>query len=64
MDHTRGTKRRHWFRRMLGRRTKPRPSDEQISERTLRMFDQAAENFRQGIVGPPVDLERLRRLAS
>lgn len=64
MDHTRGTKRRHWFRRMLGRRTKPRAGDEQISERTLRMFDQAAENFRQGIVGPPVDLERLRRLAS
>ena len=37
---------------------------EEISVRTLRMIDQAAENLRRGIVGPPVDPERLKRLAS
>ena len=63
MGDTHGTKRRVWFR-VLGLRRKPRPSDEQVSERTLRMIDQAAANFRQGIVGPPVDPERLRRLAT
>lgn len=57
------TRRRVWFR-ILGLRRKPRSSDAQVSERTLRMIDQAAVNFSQGIVGPPVDLERLRRLAS
>jgi hypothetical protein len=36
----------------------------EISVRTLRMIDQAAENLRGGIVGPPVDPERLKRLAS
>lgn len=36
----------------------------EISARTLQMIDQAAENLRRGIVGPPVDLERLKRLAS
>lgn len=49
---------------MFGLRRKARPRDERISERTLRMIDQSAANFRQGIVGPPVDPERLRRLAS
>jgi len=28
------------------------------------MIDEAAENFKRGIVGPPVDPERLKRLAS
>lgn len=61
MGNTR-TRRRVWFR-ILGLRRK-RPSDEPVSERTLRMIDQAAANFSQGIVGPPVDPERLRRLAT
>ena len=36
----------------------------EISVRTLQMIDRAAENLRQGVVGPPVDLERLKRLAT
>jgi hypothetical protein len=39
------------------------PPPEEISARTLRMIDEAAENFRRGVVGPPVDPERLKRLA-
>ena len=38
------------------------PAD--ISVPTLRMIDEAAENLRRGVVGPPVDPERLKRLAS
>jgi len=40
------------------------PLPGEISVRTLRMIDEAAENLRRGIVGPPVDPERLKRLAS
>jgi hypothetical protein len=40
------------------------PQPREISQRTLRMIDKAAENLGRGIVGPPVDLERLKRLAS
>jgi hypothetical protein len=43
-------------------RADPAPVD--ISARTLRMIEEAAENFRRGVVGPPVDPERLKRLAS
>jgi len=56
--------RRPWYRRLLRLRKKPQHRDAQISERTLRMIDEAAENFKRGRVGPPVDPERLRRLAS
>jgi hypothetical protein len=40
------------------------PQPREISETTLRMIDEAARNMGRGIVGPPIDLERLKRLAS
>jgi hypothetical protein len=46
------------------RRVRADPEPVAISARTLRMIEEAAENFRRGVVGPPVDPERLRRLAS
>ncbi|HKP75002.1 MAG TPA: hypothetical protein VJT67_05630 [Longimicrobiaceae bacterium] len=55
--------RRSWLHRLLPRRKKPN-RDAPLSANTLRMIDEAAENFREGIVGPPVDPDRLRRLAS
>jgi hypothetical protein len=63
MSDLSGTTRRSWYRRLLRLRKKP-ASDEQISERTLRMIDEAAANFRRGVVGPPIDPQRLKRLAS
>jgi hypothetical protein len=62
-DLSRST-RRSWYRRLLRFRKKPPHHDEPISERTLWMIDEAAENYKRGNVGPPVDPERLRRLAS
>jgi hypothetical protein len=53
-----------WYRRLLRLRKKPPQAEARVSERTLRMIDEAAENFKRGIVGVPVDPERLRRLAS
>jgi hypothetical protein len=64
MSDVQATTRRSWYHRLLRLRRKPRNGDGQLSERTLRMIDEAAENFRRGNVGPPVDLERLKRLAS
>ena len=43
-------------------RADPVPVD--ITAKTLRMIEEAAANFRRGVVGPPVDPERLKRLAS
>ena len=59
-----GSTRRSWYRRLLRFRKKPHHHDEPVSERTLRMIDEAAENYKRGKVGPPVDPERLRRLAT
>ena len=64
MGDTEATTRRSWYHRLLRLRRKSRQVDPPVSERTLQMIDEAAENFRRGTVGPPVDLERLKRLAS
>jgi hypothetical protein len=64
MGDVQGSARRSWYRRLFRFRKKLPHRDEPISERTLRMIDEAAENFKRGEVGPPVDPERLRRLAS
>jgi hypothetical protein len=64
MEDVQATTRRSWYHRLLRLRRKPRQVDAPVSERTLRMIDEAAENFRRGNVGPPVDPERLKRLAS
>ncbi|HEV7590681.1 MAG TPA: hypothetical protein VGO40_21405 [Longimicrobium sp.] len=63
MDEIQAT-RRSWYHRLLRVRRKSRQVDAPVSERTLQMIDEAAENFRRGNVGPPVDPERLKRLAS
>ena len=64
MNNDQRATRRPWYHGLFRLRKKPVVRDEQVSARTLRMIDEAAENFRRGIVSPPVDPERLKRLAS
>lgn len=55
----RGRWKMRWLRALLPKRKDKR----EISARTLQMIDSAMENMKNGKVGPPIDPERLRRLA-
>lgn len=37
--------------------------DKTISEKTLKMMDEAAINIKNGIAGEPIDLEEMKRVA-
>jgi hypothetical protein len=37
--------------------------DKVISEKTLKMLDEAAINLKDGVAGEPIDLEEVRELA-